>query len=666
MAGKLNRRKAATLLEQARLHQTRSEWTKVVDVLAPVVAQADIAPSEAFGIYADALRHVDRVEDARAALDEGLERFADEPALLARMGSLLVDLARPQEGMRMMERARKTLGRDPAFLVHLGFAQLRAGKLEQAWATGEAALQRGGQDEARLLLAAVKCRQGDYAQADTLAAQIEERAKDPAFKSAATSVRADARLFRGDAQGALEMWKGLREAGHVEPGQLGHMAYAAQVAGDAALAEQLIQQRLASRPTAEDRLLFAQIFVLRGEPAAALPQLEAAEEAEAEHYAGFLYDVKATRGRALRLLGKNDEARAVLDEVAAMPEHVLPRLGARVRIDQGHLAAEQGDFVRAEAMFQEALALDPDEPEAKRALELTSRKVAWKHELEAGAEAKVAAARAEAEALERRFRSRESELNALRRELERVKAAQEKAEASAAAAKEQARAAEQRAREEAKAKLAEELATRELEIEAKADEAIERALEGVRCPDALVRLLKVAERTFQKALYTELPAAAVAVLYSGALERALFSLFVERFEKWLDEKGRRAEFLSGATRERRGKRAEYFDHFVEAFDPELRTKAPSMGEVVRALERRNERYLAPFAEFLSVSFVVPEPFFDALAEFVQWSKEKLRDPSAHGRGIEIGYDELKRFRDELLFDFRGGKRGALSRLLESK
>lgn len=637
-------------------------------MLAPVVAQGDVALSESFGLYADALRHVDRVDDAQAALDEGLKHYPEEPALLARLGSIMVDLDRPQAGVRLLERARKTLGRDPGFLVHLGFAQLRAGKLEQAQASGEAALQRGGQDEARLLIAAVKGRAGDWAQAQALAAALEEKAKEPAIRAAAASVRADAQLFSGDAEGALARWKSLEAQGRVEPGQLGHMAYAAQLAGDAALADQLIARRAATRPSAEDRLLFAQIYNLRGQPEAALPHLDAAEAADAEHYIGFLYEAKATRGRALRLLGKAAEASGVLAQAAAMPEYVLPRLGARVRIDQGHLAAEQGDFDAAESLFKEALAHDPDDPEAQKALELTARKVAWKNELKAGAQAQIAAARAEADSLERRFRSRESELNALRRELERVKAAQARAEATAIAAKEEAARAAERVRGEAAQKLAEELATRELEIEAKADEAIDRALEGVRdrCPDALVRLLKVAERTFQKALYTELPAAAVAVLYSGALERGLFMLFVERFEKWLDEKGRRQAFLAGATRERRGRRVEYFDYFVEAFDAELRGKAPSMGEVSRALERRTEAYMAPFLEFLQSSYAVPESFYDALADFVQWSKQKLRDPSAHGRGIEIGYDELKRFREELLFDFRGSKRGALARLLAPK
>ncbi len=667
VAGKLNRRKAASLLQQAQLHHAREEWSKVEAVLGPVVAEPDIAPSEAFGVVADALRQLKRLDDARAMLERGLDQYPDEAPLLARLGSLYVDLSRPAEGLRLLERARKVLGRDPAYLTHLGFAQLRAGKTDLAQATGEAALQKGAQDEARLLLAAVKGRQGDYAQADALASALE-KAKDAGIRAAASSVRADAMLFSGDAAGALDRWKSLEQQGRLEDGQLGHMAYAAQLAGDAALADTLIARRAAQQPTAEDRLLFAQIFNVRQQPEIALEHLAAAEQSAAEHYTGFVYEEKATRGRALRLLGRSDEARIVLEAAAALPEYVLPRAGARVRIDLGHLAAEASDFEGATRLFTEALSLDSGDPEAKRALELTSRKIAWKSEVEASAEARVEAARADAEALERRFRSREAELSSLRRELERVKAAQARAEEEKDAAREEVRQVEARARSSQGQQLAEELALRELDIEQKADEALDRALDGVkeRCPDALVKLLRVSERTFQKALYTELPAAAVAVLYSGALERGLYMLFVQQFEKWLDEKGRREAFLTGATRERRGRRVEYFDFFVEAFDHERSGKAPSMGEVGRVLGKRHETYLAPFHEFLTQTFAVPDAFYDDLGAFVQWSKEKLRDPVSHGRGIELGYDELKRFRDELLFNFRGSGRGALARLLAVK
>ncbi len=666
MAGKLNRRKIASLMEQAALHQQRSEWQRSLEVLEPVVDESD-APDDAVALYSDALRKLERTDEARAALERAVKKHPEAAGILARLGSLLVDEARPQEGLRLMERARKALGRDPHFLVHLGFAQLHAHRLEQAQASAEASLKLGGADEARLLLAAVKMRKGDYAQAIATATALEEKAA-AAIKVAAASIRADTLLYSGDAGGALKVWKRLQAAGQIAPAQLGHMAYAAQLAGDAALATALIEQRMAGRPAIEDRLLFAQIFNLRGKPDEALAMLEAARATGSEGPTGFRYEVLATRARALRLLGRTAETKSALDEAAAMPEYVLPHLGARVRIDQGHLAAEEGDFDRADRLFKEALALDPGDPEASRALELTSRKVAWKSELKAGADAQIAAARAEADALERRFRSRESELDALRRELEHVKAAQARAEAAAAAAKEAAHAAIERAKAAPARAVAEELATRELEIEAKADEAVDRALEGVRdrCPDEIVRLLRVAERTFQKALYIALPAAAVAVLYAGALERALVVLLAERFGAWLDEQRRRQAFLDGAARERRGASVTYFDRFAEAFDPALDVKAPALGEVVRALERRAEPYMAPFVEFLRERYPVPDAYFDRLSAFLQWTKEKVRDPAAHGRALEVGYEDLRRFREQLLFEFDGGKRGALAALLGAK
>jgi len=71
-------------------------------------------------------------------------------AALPRARLDLVDLARPKN-VRLLERAKKTLG-PTRFLTHLGFAQrgpassIRRGHCE-------AALQRGGHDDARLLLA---------------------------------------------------------------------------------------------------------------------------------------------------------------------------------------------------------------------------------------------------------------------------------------------------------------------------------------------------------------------------------------------------------------------------------------------------------------------------------------------------------------------------------
>ncbi len=155
----------------------------------------------------------------------------------------------------------------------------------------------------------------------------------------------------------------------------------------------------------------------------------------------------------------------------------------------------------------------------------------------------------------------------------------------------------------------------------------------------------------------------MAVLFAGALERALYLLFVERFRVWLREKGKLAEFLKGAIRERRGTRVEYFDHFVEAFDEERPGKAPSMGEVGRVLDRRKEMYLSAFHQFLREHHALDDAFYDQLVKFVLWAKEKLRDPVAHGHGIELGYEELRLFREQLMFSFGGTGQGVLANLL---
>ncbi|MGA9523748.1 MAG: hypothetical protein WBV82_19965, partial [Myxococcaceae bacterium] len=253
-----------------------------------------------------------------------------------------------------------------------------------------------------------------------------------------------------------------------------------------------------------------------------------------------------------------------------------------------------------------------------------------------------------------RFSAREGELEALRAELERLRSAQREAEEKARRAEEEAKAAAERAAREAEAahkqKVREELIQREQEAEDKARANVERALGPAlaECPRAVLEGFLVAEKTYQKALFTDLPAAAVAVLYTGALERALYTLFVERFRVWLRERGRLAEFLKGAVRERRGSRVDYFDHFVEAFDEERPGRAPSMGEVGRVLARRKESYLRPFQQFLEERWPDDDAFFDGLAAFVQWSKETLRDPVAHGRGDNVSYEQLRKFRERIL------------------
>jgi tetratricopeptide (TPR) repeat protein len=664
---RLNKRRAIALLEEARLNAERGEWAKTEEAARRVIDESDLDQPAAFTLLAEALKRLDRRADALAVLEKGHARYPKEPDVEAHLGSLLGELEQPKRAVEHLARARAKKPRDPVLLTHYAAALLRVGDAEAAEQQLAAALLVGGGPDTRLVLALVKARRGRLDEADTLAAQVEAaKSGDPSLAWAARAVRADVKLLRGEPAEALAAWKAIEAAGRLDGPQLAHMAYAAQLVGDTALADQLIARRHAEGAQADDLLLFAQIANVRGQPERALELLEEGERLgtidPADHFEWW-----ATRGRALRLVGRKDEAVALLEQARALPESTVPRLSAGIFVDLGHLAAEAGDFEAAERHFTTALERDPDEPEARRALELTRRRLAWRSDLQESTQQRVEAARAEAEALRRRFQARETEVEALRRELSRLKAAQASAVEATKRAQDAAEIERRRLQAEQQKKVREELETREREAGDKAKENLERAFEGAadRCPPALWQMLLVAERTYQTAIITELPAAAVAVLFSGALERSLVELIVKPFDAWLEQGTRRADFLADAVREKRGSRVEYFDRFIDAFDRDLAARAPALGEVSRVLDRRNERYLAPFRAFLGEQFHVDDAFLAALATFVQWSKEKLRDPVAHGH-IELDWDELKSFREQLLFRFGGAERGLLPRLIEAR
>jgi hypothetical protein len=111
---------------------------------------------------------------------------------------------------------------------------------------------------------------------------------------------------------------------------------------------------------------------------------------------------------------------------------------------------------------------------------------------------------------------------------------------------------------------------------------------------------------------------------------------------------------------------EYYDHFVEAFDDDRPGRAPSLGEVQRALERREEPNLQPWRAFLAERFALAEPQWDAVAAFVRWSKVTLRDPVAHGRTAELDWPALRSFRGGLLEALGGHPPGLLRLLLEAQ
>lgn len=661
----MNKKKAATQLEQARLHSTRGEWDTVERLVRPL-ADAGVKDLLVPTLLGEALRQSGRREEARAVLETGLLQHPGDVELQARLGCVFLDLDDAARAIELFRNARARLTRDPQLLTSYAAALLRLGRAEEAEAQLAKAMLVGGGADTRLVLALVKSRRGHFDEADRIAAQVE--ALDvPNLTWAARALRADLRLVRGDPRGSLELWKTLETSGHLEPYHLANMAWAAELSGDAALADALMTRRLAQAPVAADLMLFAQIANLRRDPARALERLTQAETLVQTPDPGWRFEVLSARGRSLRLLERKDEARAALLEATHLPEAGLARFGAGPFIDLGHLDAEQGDFEQAEVHFRRALALDPDEPEAKRALELTARRLGWRQSLEASVEERVGAAQAEAEALRRRYVARDSEVEKLKREVERLKAERGSVEHEIRNVTAQAEAERKRLVDDGKTKVRLELEAREQEIEAKSLENLERVFGASRdaCPERLWQMLLVAERTYQKAMYTEIPAAAVAVLFSGAFERSLVELIAQAFDRWLDQRKLRSRFLEDGVRERRGTRVEYFDRFFESLDRELSARPPSLGEISRVLERRNERYLTIFESFLSSRFSLTPAFWDAFARFVTWGKETLRDPVAHGH-IEIDWEGLKQFRERLLFTFDGESPGALPRLMKAR
>ncbi len=668
MTAKLNKKRAVTLYEQARLHFQRGEWHLAAQ-LADQVATAGVLPEPpVVSVWADALAQLDRGAEAIVRLRQAAGRHPGALDLEARLGRLLLEANDVAGAVEHLERARPAFKRDPGFLTTWALALLRAGRLDEAERQLAAALLSGGGHDARLVLAMVKARHGDFAASVALATEVEARATDERLRWSARAVLAEGELLQGTPDRALAHWKAIRDAGKLEPDQWAHMAWAAQLAGEPALTDELVAARSAQGPTGDDRLLFAQIANVRGRPEVALEHLAAARPGPDASGPLFDFECHATRGRALRLLGRPAEARAELDLAEQSPAAAESRYLAPVWVDRGHLLAEAGEFEQADELFTRALAADPGDPEARRARELTARRVAWRDELEASTEARVDSARAEADSMRRRIEARESELDALKRELARLKAAEASRDDVDRQARAQAERERARAAEEARARLREELVAREVEVAEKARVVIDEALGASRatCPPALLQMLEVAERTYQQALYTELPAAAVAVLFSGALERGLFLVLVAPFDAWLDAAGLRAEFLAGGVRGSRGRRPEYADNFFEAFDRALPLRPPGLGELARVIDRRREPHLEPWRRFLEEAFRLSDADWKDLSAFVTWSKEHLRDPVAHGRAIELGYDELRRFREQVLMRFGTRSQGVLATLLAAR
>lgn len=659
MTGRLNKRRALARIEEAQLLLQRDRAQEAAEAFGEVIDSGVLDGAELRAVHADALSAAEQHGEAEDALRAALRRFPKDVGLELRLGSTLVEHGDRAEGLALLDKVRHKLGRDSDLFVRLAAALALAGRDSDAQAAAQSAVALGAREESRLVLAIAKAKAGMLEAARGLVAPLVG-SKRPEIAARAGLLHADVLLGLRRGRESLEAFTALETADRLPAKALTHMAFAAELAGEREASDALVARATQAGLDADDQLQLGFIALNRGDAPAALGLVEGAPEAGRGPW--FVVEAGLVRAQALRRLGRRDEAWQVLDGLAQRPERRLEVLGARLACEAGLLSADGGDFAAATRHLEAALAVDPHVPEARRALEQAREKVAWRVELEQSAEARVEAARAETAAAKKQTTETESEIDRLKAELAKLKAERTQAERRAREAEDAARRAHAGQGE----RVREALADREQDADGRAKENISRALEGVACPEELFAALVVAEQTFQRALLTDLPAGSVALLFSGALERALFILYVKRFDAWLQKTGRRQEFLAGAVRERRGQRVEYFDHFVEAFDSMHAGRAPGLGEVGRVLERRAEPYLKPFRDFLLAHYALSDARYREVADFVRWSKETLRDPVAHGRFIELGYPELRTFRERLLFSFGDGDPGVLALMLEPK
>jgi tetratricopeptide (TPR) repeat protein len=537
---------------------------------------------------------------------------------------------------------------EPEALARFAHALLTSGEKAEGLRQARLAFSKKPSGVPALVAGLAGLGEGDLAAAED-ALRRAENSLEGAPRVHAFGLLGLALFWRGNLTGALTTWKSLDERGALDPSLLDFLAVAAASSGDEALARAALT-RTPDAEAAPALLARARVELTLARPVEALAALDRVKEAPAE----LRPLLDASRGRALRMLGRFEAARQALAPIADVP---LGMVGAMAISDLGRMASDEGRHEDAAVLFEKAHGLDPHSAEAEEGLRLARQRTEWRTAVTAAAKSEVEAARGEAESMRRAFAERERELEGLRRRLEQM-------ERAASDAEREARRAQRTAEEEKRRQLERELERREREVPERAEEALAEAFGDAlaRCPGPVLDLLRVAERTYQKALYTELHPASIAVLYAGALERGLYQLVVQPFDRSLLPAERQA-FLKGAVRELRAGRPEYFDRFVEAFERERRPKPPSLGEIARALARRGDPHLRPLSRFLAARFALADAFFDTLAAFVERAKLELRDPVAHGRALEVGQGDLTRFRKELLFELPGAEGGALPALV---
>ncbi|MCL2315449.1 MAG: hypothetical protein FWC28_09450 [Proteobacteria bacterium] len=647
------------------MYKANNENERAIELLREVVHSSEMNSLDVHILFASLLREASKVEEAKAELRRLLDTHPENLRVQALWAAIVTEEDDVEEGLALFGKIKAQLLKEPDFLVDYAHALLKAGRLHEAASVLGLAILRAPNARVRLMTAWVKILMAKFSEAEAMLEEILRQKDASPFESSILSAQAICRLYSNEPQTAYAFFEELEQQKKLPKEQEAIMAYAAQLAGKIEKADTLMVHFLEAGPSVEERLWMARIANQRHQPALALRYLEDtsnSDELEVEFF--------AEKGHALRLSGQNDEAHAVLLQALGVRQLQSHMLLAFIHADMGHIFIEKADFKMAAEHFQKALSYWNAYPEAIQGLELVEKRTAWKQKLEQEAKAQLEKTHAEIKALKSHFMLRENELSALREELQKLRSARTKAEQQTnqlvQETQERISNIEQSKKEDLKTQLQAELINREKEIEHKTEENIALALNEHthQCPAPLMKLFRIAERTFQTALYTQLPAAAIAVLYSGVLERLLCVLFVERFEAWLNvDKLRREKLIAKAIREKRGSRAEYFDNFVAAFDGTDNRRIPSMGEIMRALEKRQESYLETFRTFLNENYGFSDDFYADLIAFVSWAKQTLRDPSAHGRGVELAYAELKAFRSRLLFQFKEGQQGLMVQML---
>lgn len=598
----------------------------------------------------DCLFALGRGDEAIAAYQQGLKRFPTSAEVALRLAGRGLELGRFREALPGFRAARAAHRRDPQFLRGFAYAALQSECWDEAAELAAAALDLGEDESSRLVLGLALSAQGKLAEA---AAALENGA-EPRTRALAARMHA----LGGNLQRAIALYDEVEPLGGLAASDWAPAAQAAALTGDRGRAERYLAEAERLEPGTSTRLAAANLALLVRDPDRALAALAplASEPDPADRALAL-----ALTARAHRLADRTADAERAL---AGLPADAPLRARAIAEVERGHLQALAGDFERAEAAFRAALAIDASDAEAQRGLDAAARRLSWKRDVLADAGKQVEAARAEAEAVRRAVAQREDELTRLKRQLAELERERQAAERHARDAEARAEAERQRADAERKAALQAELQARESEAREKTEAVIREAFGGraAEAPVSLVQALRVAELNYQKALQTDLPGAGVAVLYSGVLERALYLCIVSELERHLDDESRRTRLLQASRKGARGGKPEYIDHFVGAFDREHPLRAPGLGEVARAVRKRGELHLQVVREFLEEARGYPPAFLEALPGFIDDAKQRLRDPIAHGRVLEIDDQTIAAFRRALVQGFEGG-RGVLYRLV---